>query len=298
MTLLVNLPTDNGKDDGRSGHAEVAAPVESGNGDGEADEDTSPSPSPSSSPSTASPSASASAPEEGERQRDEADATGPAEGEEQGGDTASGPPLTVHTQPYSWESPCDARYLVDAPPSEVGPPPVEGNAAAWVRAEGAVTSGKQFIILTVQGTGPETVVVENISVRIAAKRSPLAWNDYAMAFPGAGCGGGVQTRTFNVALDAVRPGVEPEAGSDDFPYKVSESDPEVYYIRADASAYDVSWYLVLKWSSGSRQGTLVVDDEGRPFRTSGNNGRPAYEHPLDGSGWVEEGTTLGEQQGG
>lgn len=35
----------------------------------------------------------------------------------------------------------------------------------------------------------------------------------------------------------------------------------------------------------------VINDGGRPFRTSGNNGRPAYEYPLGGSGWVPEGTT-------
>jgi hypothetical protein len=39
---------------------------------------------------------------------------------------------------------------------------------------------------------------------------------------------------------------------------------------------------------------LAVKDDGRPFRTSGNNGRPAYEFPLHGKQWVKEGTTLGE----
>jgi hypothetical protein len=143
----------------------------------------------------------------------------------------------------------------------------------------------------VQGTGKETVVVKGLTVRMAGKRAPLAWNDYAMGYPGVGCGGGVPTRFFTVALDATRPGVVPDAGHADFPFKVSESDPEMYYIRADASAYDVSWYLELSWSSGGRTGTLTVDDHGRPFRTSGNNGRPAYEFPLGGEKWVEEGTT-------
>lgn len=88
--------------------------------------------------------------------------------------------------------------------------------------------------------------------------------------------------------------MQPKAGSRDFPYSVSESDPEVYYITADASAYYVSWYLELEWSSGDRGGTLIVNDDGRPFRTSGNNGRPAYEYPLGGPKWVPEGTTLGD----
>ncbi|MEV5357254.1 helix-turn-helix transcriptional regulator [Streptomyces sp. NPDC052693] len=205
---------------------------------------------------------------------------------------ASGPaPLSVDTEPHAWESPCSQRYLVKLPPGRVVPPPLEQDAPGWVAAMDAVPSGEQLLKVTVQGTGDETVVLKGLTVRMAGKRAPLAWNDYAMGYPGVGCGGGVPTRFFTVALDASRPAVVPEAGHDDFPFKVSESDPEVYYIRADASAYDVSWYLELRWSSGGRQGTLTVDDEGRPFRTSGNNGRPAYEFPLGGEKWVKAGTT-------
>ncbi|MFI8837149.1 helix-turn-helix domain-containing protein [Streptomyces afghaniensis] len=204
---------------------------------------------------------------------------------------AGAAPLNVRTDPHAWESPCSQRYLVNRPPGRVGPPPPEQDAPAWVGAMGAVPSGEQYLKVTVQGTGKETVVVDRLTVRMAAKRAPLAWNDYAMGYPGVGCGGNVPTRSFTVALDAARPAVVPEAGHDDFPFKVSESDPEVYYIRADASAYDVSWYLELRWSSGGRSGTLAVDDRGRPFRTSGNNGRPAYEFPLGGDKWVPAGTT-------
>ncbi|NUR38721.1 MAG: helix-turn-helix domain-containing protein [Streptomyces sp.] len=202
-----------------------------------------------------------------------------------GADSATGTPLTVSVAPYSWESPCAQRYLIDKPPGEVPPPPIEQDAAAWVAATGAVSSGEQYVTLTVQGTGAETVVVKDLTVHMAGKRSPVAWNDYAMGYPGVGCGGNVPTRSFTVALDATRPAVVPESGHRDFPFKVSESDPEVYYIRADASAYDVSWYLELDWSSGSRSGTLRIDDGGEPFRTSGNNGRPAYEFPLGGEAW-------------
>ncbi|MFJ4818909.1 helix-turn-helix domain-containing protein [Streptomyces sp. NPDC088801] len=219
-------------------------------------------------------------------------APGAGSGDRPGRDAApASAPLTVDTEPHAWESPCSQRYLINLPPGRVRPPPPEQDAPGWVAATGAVPSGEQFLKLTVQGRGEETVVVKRLTVRMAGKRAPLAWNDYAMGYPGVGCGGGVPTRFFTVALDATRPGVVPEAGHANFPFKVSESDPEVYYIRADASAYDVSWYLELHWSSGDRSGTLTVDDHGRPFRTSGNNGRPAYEFPLGGEKWVEEGTT-------
>ncbi|MFJ3308989.1 helix-turn-helix domain-containing protein [Streptomyces sp. NPDC086549] len=289
VTLAVNLRSD-GSDDTHGGPVAAAASEQGRNTGGThsataPDDSASPSTSASASASaSSSPSSSGSA-----SPADERDEPG-TRGKAQAGESTTAPPLTVATQPYTWDSPCTARYLIDRPPTKVAPPPTENDATAWVAAHGAVSSGEQYVTLTVQGTGKETVVVESLTVR-SDKRSPLAWNDYAMAYPGVGCGGGVPTRSFTVALDAARPAVVPEAGHRNFPFKVSESDPEVYYIRADASAYDVSWYLELTWSSGSRHGTLRIDDHGRPFRTSGNNGRPAYEFPLGGSGWVKEGTT-------
>ncbi|MFD9316890.1 helix-turn-helix domain-containing protein [Streptomyces sp. NPDC060053] len=232
---------------------------------------------------SATPSASASASGGGS-----APAAG---GQAAGGQAADTVPLTVRASPYAWENPCAQHYLIERGPGQVAPPPVEQDAPAWVAAHGAVSSGEQYLELTVQGTGAETVVVDDLKVRTVEKSSPLAWNDYAMGYPGVGCGGGVPTRYFTVALDAARPSLVPEAGHADFPFTVSASDPEVYYVLADASAYDVRWQLELSWSSGSWHGTLTVDDDGKAFHTSGNNGRPAYEFPLGGSAWERAGAS-------
>ncbi|MEU9383762.1 hypothetical protein AB0D38_23480, partial [Streptomyces sp. NPDC048279] len=232
-----------------------------------------------------------------------APAAGPAGATAPSGSTATAdggtaaPPLTVNTQPYSWESPCSQHYLIDRGPADVAPPPLETDATAWVTAHQAVSSGEQYVTLTVQGTGARSVVLEGLTVRTAERSSPLAWNDYAMGYPGVGCGGNVPTRSFTVALDAMRPAVVPEAGHRDFPFKVSDSDPEVFYIRADASAYSVGWYLELSWSSGSRHGTLRIDDKGRPFRTSGNNARPARRHTDSGLESARLAPALQESQG-
>ncbi|WP_435858214.1 helix-turn-helix domain-containing protein [Streptomyces umbrinus] len=195
-------------------------------------------------------------------------------------ESASAP--TVAVNPYKWESPCSQHYLVDRKPEQVPPPPSESDARGWVSALGGVAAGQQMLALTVQGTGKATVVLESLHVRVVEKSAPLAWNDFEM---GVGCGGGVETTSFAVNLDAGRPATSPKAGQRDFPYKVSESDPEVFYIFADARAHNVSWYLELDWSSGTKQGTVRVDNKGQPFRTSGNVGRPAYNYPLGDSEW-------------
>lgn len=279
LALALTLPSG-GSGDGDSVGA-AATPSVQGRGTGSTS-----SPSASASPSvSASPSASASgsASPSGSATADSSPASGAGAGDRV--------PLTVTTRPYAWESPCSQHYLIEQGPEQVKPPPVEQDAPAWVARHGAVSAGEQYLELTVQGTGEETVVVDSLTVRTVGKAAPLAWNDYAMGYPGVGCGGGVPTRAFSVALDAARPALVPEAGHQNFPFKVSESDPEVYYVTADASAYDVRWYLELSWSSGARHGTMTIDDKGRPFRTSGENGRPDYEFPLGGSAWERAGAS-------
>ncbi|TLS46881.1 helix-turn-helix domain-containing protein [Streptomyces montanus] len=276
--IVVNLVPGK-SDDGQGGRQSVGAAsasesVDESPGASESTDAKGKSASPSASRSASSPasaSASASASRRGGA------GAAPGGGSEDG---ASAP--TVAVNPYKWEGPCSQHYLVDRKPEQVPPPPGEPDARGWVTALGGVAGGQQMLALTVQGTGKATVVLEDLHVRVVEKSAPLAWNDFAM---GVGCGGGVETTSFGVNLDAGRPATSPKAGQRDFPYKVSESDPEVFYVFADARAHHVSWYLELDWSSGDKQGTVRVDDNGKPFRTSGNVGRPAYNYPLGDSEW-------------
>ncbi|MHA5049716.1 helix-turn-helix domain-containing protein [Streptomyces sp. SD15] len=274
--LVVNLAPGEGDDDqgGKRSVEAAAESVDDSPGTSEPTEAKSTPASPSASRS-GSPTASASA-----SRSSGAGTAARGSGSEDG---AAAPNVAVN--PYKWEGPCSQHYLVDENPERVPPPPSEPDARGWVTALGGVAGGQQMLALTVQGTGKATVVLEELHVRVVEKSAPLAWNDFAM---GVGCGGGVETASFGVNLDAGRPATSPKAGQRDFPYKVSESDPEVFYIFADARAHNVSWYLELDWSSGDKQGTVRVDDNGRPFRTSGNVGLPAYNYPLGDSEWARD----------
>ncbi|GAX56401.1 transcriptional regulator [Streptomyces olivochromogenes] len=192
-------------------------------------------------------------------------------------------PLTVSTRTYAWDDPqCEGKYLINRPPGEVSPPVMGQDVPGWVKAHGAIAADRQRVALTVQGTGDETVVIESMHVRVVNSSTPPAWNAYLGS---SGCGGGVETRSFDTDLDAGHPTIVPKAGQRGLPYKVSQSDPEVLYITAQASAHDVNWYVELQWSSGGRQGTTRIDDHGIPFRTSGSQGRPVYEYPVGGTDW-------------
>ncbi|MDT0615289.1 helix-turn-helix domain-containing protein [Streptomyces lancefieldiae] len=238
----------------------------------------SPSASVSPSPSSASPSASASAssvPSPSATRRSTASPSGRAPGN-------SGPALTVSTTPYYWSAPCEQAFLVDRSPQNVLRPPAQADVAGWVAAFGAVAADRQMTMFTVQGTGPETVVLEDLHVRVVDSKEALDWNQYAM---GIGCGGEASTKSFDVALDLGNPLAMPIAGQRDFPYTVSESDPELFYVNAHTSDHDVRWYLELEWSSGGRQGILRIDDHGKPFRTSAAKDSSYYGQPLGSDAW-------------
>ncbi|OIJ90974.1 transcriptional regulator [Streptomyces colonosanans] len=292
VVLAANLPPGGGGSDaggrqpaGATAVADVEEPSASAS--------ATPSPSGKSREPSASPSVSAPTTESGQvrpgasaggGKQGAAEPGGGKQGAAEPGGGSGGVPLTVATRPYVYDNPCSQHFLVDSAPEHVGPPAFEQDAPRWAAANHAVSSGEQRVALTVQGSSEDTVVLEALHVRILGKAAPLAWNDYAM---GVGCGGGVDTRSFDIDLDDGSPGVTVKNGRRDFPYKVSESDPEVFYVTAHTKAHDVRWDLTLDWSSGSRRGTLHIDDNGTPFRTSGNVGRPGYDYPLGGSEWIE-----------
>ncbi|WP_043667458.1 helix-turn-helix domain-containing protein [Streptomyces xylophagus] len=247
---------------------------------------TSPSASPKSSASASSSPSRSASPSESARAKNGASASASAKAGGGAADVAADVPLTVTTRPYAWESPCSQTYLVDEDAGKVPPPPTEQDAPSWVSALGAVSADSQYLELTVQGSGQDTVVLNSLNVRVVESAAPVAWNAYTMGYVGVGCGGGVPTHSFDVGLDASRPVATPKSGQTGLPYKVSESDPEVLYITAAASSHDVRWYLELAWTSGSRHGVLRIDDQGKPFRTSGMSGRPRFGYSLDKSEWV------------
>ncbi|MFC8131078.1 helix-turn-helix domain-containing protein [Streptomyces sp. NPDC057302] len=196
-------------------------------------------------------------------------------------------PVTVSTQAQYWYAPCGHPYLVDKDPADLSPPPNEQDAPGWVSANGAVSAREQTVKLVVQGTGKDTVVLESLNVRVAAASAPLSWNNYKMGYLGVGCGGKVPQHSFDLNLDASVPRPAPQSASDGFPYTVSASDPEAFYINATAETRYVRWYLELEWSSGDRHGTVRIDDTGKPFATSGDRGRPVYGFSLNSKKWTK-----------
>ncbi|MFC8587344.1 helix-turn-helix domain-containing protein [Streptomyces sp. NPDC057217] len=204
------------------------------------------------------------------------------------GAPATGVPLRVGVSSYNWELPCGQYYLLDRAPGAVPPPPPPQDHRGWARALGAVDGGGMRLELTATGRTSDSVVINDVHVRVVGRSAALPWSAFSM---GEGCGSGVTPQTFAVDLDRSQPVLRPVAGqngdvvvpAEDFPYKVASDDPQVLRFDVTTKAHDVNWYLEVDWSSGDRKGTIRVDDAGRPFRTSATAGRPAY------IWWVEPG---------
>ncbi|MFJ6753568.1 helix-turn-helix domain-containing protein [Streptomyces sp. NPDC091273] len=199
-------------------------------------------------------------------------------------------PLRAAVRSHVWTAGCDHAYLAERGPGSVPPPPVEADAPAWASAQRAVHAGKQIVEVTLHGTGPGAVVLEDLQVRVSGRRTPPAWNVYQMS---QGCGGALTPAVFAVNLDAPRPLARPVAGNDAggtlpapaFPMRVSASEPVVLRVEAVTTGCDCDWSLDLRWSAPSGSGTLRIDDDGRPLRTSAAPGRPVYGYAAEQGRW-------------
>ncbi|MFE9630268.1 helix-turn-helix domain-containing protein [Streptomyces sp. NPDC006463] len=238
-------------------------------------------------PGTSSPSSSSPSPVPA--QGGPASASAPAPPSRPSPSTAS-VPLKAAVRSHVWAYGCDHAYLAERGPGSVPPPPVEADAPAWASAQRAVHAGAQIVEVTLHGTGAGSVVLEDLEVRVAARRTPPAWNVYQMS---QGCGGSLTPAAFAVNLDAPRPLARPVAGNDAggpvpapaFPLRVSASEPVVLRVEAATTGCDCDWYLDLRWTGPADSGTLRIDDGGRPLRTSAATGRPVYGYAAEQGRW-------------
>ncbi|MFI7316187.1 helix-turn-helix domain-containing protein [Streptomyces venezuelae] len=199
-------------------------------------------------------------------------------------------PLTWTVDSHAWKLGCGHDYVVAKPPSQVPPPPAPQDAVPWAATQQAVHGGETLVRLSVQGRSDTAVVLEALRVRVVGRAAPVKGNAYRMDL---GCGGAVTPRMFAVDLDKDRPIARAVPGNDTgtpipavrMPYRVSAKDPEVLLVDAGTRSCDCRWYLELDWSSQGRTGTVRVDDEGRPFRTSAIKGLPRYGYDTIGRRW-------------
>jgi hypothetical protein len=139
---------------------------------------------------------------------------------------------------------------------------------AWAGQHGGMDGDMTAVEVVVEGTTPYPVVLRELTVDVVERR-PAPRGVHVMPFGG----GPVGVRHFQVDLDKSPPNVAslPAEFDDtpaiDFPYRVSQTEPEVLSIRAYTLGCDCSWRANLEWVYQGKTGTTVIDDRGKPFRT-------------------------------
>ncbi|WP_329335905.1 helix-turn-helix domain-containing protein [Streptomyces sp. NBC_01352] len=215
----------------------------------------------------------------------------PSGSHKQDGSGTPSVPLTWTADSQVWALGCGHDYVIAKPPAEVPPPPAPQDAGTWAGTQNAVHGRDTNVRISVQGRTSTAVVLEALRVRVVGRTDPAPGTAYSMD---QGCGGAVTPRYFDVDLDIDRPIARPVAGNDTgtpipamrLPYRVSAEDPEVLLVTAKTEGCDCRWYLELDWSSQGRTGTVRIDDDGRPFRTSSIKGLPRYWYDVSRQ-WVE-----------
>jgi hypothetical protein len=206
-----------------------------------------------------------------------------------GDDDSDMPPLAATVEYTPSEDDCDGWTFPGKKPEDIPVPPGEPTAE-WAHQHGGIDDSITRLRLVVQGMNSHDVVLRNM--RIVERRKepiPPAGTDVALAL---GCGGGLPERNYRVMLGSDSPDFELVTRKDDrlsviqrpFGYKVSATDPEIFAIEANAAVDDdftqcdclITWKLGLDWTHKGKQGTLVVDDKGAPFRTKSTELNPPY----------------------
>lgn len=153
---------------------------------------------------------------------------------------------------------------------------------AWAKQHGGVDGDMSAVEVVIEGATPYPVVLMGLTVDVV-KRSPPS-GVHVVPFGG----GPVGVRYFEVDLDKSPPTIASlpaefdSTPAIDFPYRVSQTEPEVLQIRAYTLDCDCSWRANLQWVYHGKSGTTVVDDDGTPFRTVSGSGLAEYNPPTEG----------------
>jgi hypothetical protein len=140
----------------------------------------------------------------------------------------------------------------------------------WIYKNGGATHGK--FELTVEGKTDAAVVLKRFRV-IDLKRKTIP-SDAVNLLSCGPSGGAVTVRQFEVNMgDPLTftpvPGEDPNTGDEvpgvDFPFKVSNNDPEVFLLWPNGGTCFCEWRLAIDWTSAGRSGTTIVDRDFGPI---------------------------------
>jgi hypothetical protein len=167
------------------------------------------------------------------------------------------------------------EFIVQRPIAEVGPPPNgddEQGRYRWAKEMGGVDALGTALRLVIRGRSEAPVTLHNLKVEVVGRRPPLAGT--LLTYSGQGAGQAV--RYFEIDLDEQSPTVAyvDRSGAKEvpFPYRISQTEQEIFDIYASTLRNYVQWRLHLAYTDEEGSRTFVIDDGGEPFETTAHGG--------------------------
>jgi hypothetical protein len=198
----------------------------------------------------------------------------------------SSPPIQIRiAKPGTFEAghPYSPYFVIPktelADPEHVDSAELSGNEPfgfEFAQRHRGVAGSAQIVRLQLRAKGDEPVTIDAIKAHVVDRRPPL--EGWYVASPGCG---GLTVRTATVNLDAPSPEVQvlDDTGA---PLKnttlfVTRTNIEVLELQASTEKSMVDWNLELFYSGPDGDGSVTVDDAGKPFRVTTESASDGYE---------------------
>jgi hypothetical protein len=160
----------------------------------------------------------------------------------------------------------------------LGPPPTSicRDWARWLRPLGAWDEGETEVRVTLSGRSDVDIVIDGIRVICHSRTEPTG---VVVRCPAGGAS--INVRQVEVDLDW-EPGVVSyaEPDGDNLPFKKSftlqKGETERLYVTGRSTTSAVEWSIELLLLIDGRRRIIRVDDNGKPFRTTGSSGFPSF----------------------
>jgi hypothetical protein len=196
--------------------------------------------------------------------------------------------------PLRWSKAAGASlpsYVLPARVDDLAAPPADfEERERWARDRDGADAFSTDVQVVVTAKSERSVILQDLVVRVVQRRPPMTGTHVTYG-PG---GEGVFVRWLRVDLDQEPPAIKslderPEVlleGTEPakpirFPYRVTATEPEVFHITAITKTCFCQWIAELRFVAGGEEGRVVIDDDGRPFRTT-SIGRAVSYQSTDG----------------
>ena len=144
---------------------------------------------------------------------------------------------------------------------------------AWMRAHGGVAGSPQVVRLELRGTTEEPVTVTAIRALVVERSAPV--RGWYVAAPGCGA---VPVRSADINLDSPNAPVkmiDPQTGKRILAVSVTRTDTEQIELHAYTKKA-VAWRARLFYSDAKGDGSMIIDDAGKPFRVTSEDPSDGY----------------------